>query len=84
MEEAKSYKVVGTDQRSGVARNGQTWTISNVTVDYDGKPCRVRIVNDLAVQTGDSVSLSIGTRRAFGSLELVVNVKEVIPVEKGE
>lgn len=85
MEKLKSYKVVGKDQRSGVGKNGQAWTISNITIDYDGKPCRVRIANDLAVQTGDSVSLAIGTRRAFGSLELVVNVEKVISaIEKGE
>lgn len=77
MEEMKKYKVVGKDQRSGVAKDGSLWTISNVTVDYAGKPCRVRIANDLEVQTGDYVTLGIGFRRAYGGNELVVVVKNV-------
>lgn len=81
MEKLKSYKVIGKDCRSGVGKNGQAWTISNITIDYDGKQCRVRISNDLTVQTGDSVTLEIGTRRAFGSLELVVIVKDIVRQE---
>lgn len=77
MEEMRKYKVVGKDQRSGVGKNGQSWTISNITIDYNGKPCRVRISNDLVVQTGDYVTLGIGFRRAYGGNELVVIVKNV-------
>lgn len=84
MEKVKSYKVVGTDQRSGVAKNGQSWTISNITIDYDGKPCRIRVADGLKVQTGDSVTLEFGTRRAYGANELVVAVEKVIPAKKGE
>ena len=77
MEEIKKYKVVGEDKRSGVGKNGQSWTISNIIIDYDGKPCRVRIANDLNVQTGNCVTLGIGSRRAYGGNELVVIVKNV-------
>ena len=77
MEKVRKYKVVGKDQRSDVGKNGQGWTISNITIDYDGKPCRVRISNDLDVQTGDCVTLGIGSRRAYGGNELVVTVKNV-------
>lgn len=81
MEEIKKYKVVGKDQRSGVAKDGSLWTISNVMVDYAGKPCRVRIANNLEVQTGDYVTLGIGSRRAYGGSELVVIVKDVVRQE---
>lgn len=81
MEEIKKFKVVGKDQRSGIGRDGQPWTISNITVDYYGKPCRVRIANDLKVQTGDAVTLGIGSRRAYGGSELVVIVKDVVRQE---
>ena len=79
MEE--KFKVVGKDRRSGVAKDGSLWTISNITVDYAGKPCRVRIANDLKVQTGDAVTLGIGSRRAYGGSELVVIVKDVVKQE---
>ena len=81
MEEMKKYKVIGEDKRSGVGKNGQSWTISNITIDYDGKPCRVRIANDLKIQTGDLVALTIGSRRAHGGSELVVIVKDVVRQE---
>lgn len=81
MEEMKKYKVIGEDKRSGVGKNGQSWTISNITIDYDGKPCRVRIANDLKIQTGDFVALTIGSRRAYGGSELVVIVKDVVRQE---
>lgn len=84
MEKVESYEVIGTDQRSGVGKNGQAWTISNVTIDYNGKPCRVRVANDLAVQTADYVTLTIDSRRAYGGNELVVTVKEVVSAKRGE
>lgn len=79
MEE--KFRVVGKDQRSGVGRDNRTWTISNVIVDYHGKPCKIRIPNDLSVQTGDFVTLTIGSRRAYGGSELVVTVKDVVKQE---
>lgn len=77
----KKYKVIGEDKRSSVGKNGQSWTISNITIDYDGKPFRVRIANDLKIQTGDFVALTIGSRRAYGDSELVVIVKDVVRQE---
>lgn len=71
------FEIIGKDTKTGIGRNGETYVIENLILNFNGKAAKIRAPRNMSVNIGDSVILEFGTVRGYGAPQIGAVVKEV-------
>ena len=72
------FEIIGKDTKTGIGRNGETYVIENLILNFNGKAAKIRAPRNMSVNIGDSVRVGLGLVRNYGCLQIGAVVDQII------
>lgn len=76
------FEIIGRDTKTGIGRNGETYVIENLILNFHGKNAKIRAPRNVSANIGDHVRVGLGLVGFYGSLGVGAIVEQVIKKEE--
>lgn len=83
MENCLVLRIIGTSEYHGQSRNGKSYTLTTLELDYQGNKVKIKCFENDA-KVGDFAQIGIGTRKTVYGVEFTVAVERIIPMSEIE